>query len=527
MISKKISNSISREQLLDLYSNDLLSCEEIGKRLGVHKATISRLIREWNIQRDQAAFNHARAMKTASSKAQTHQVLTPEQIAELRDLYLNQNMSYEEVKAYFQITGWTLDKILHENNIHKNRQISARAGLATKYAQAGSKEQYFRQVAKKKEQTCIKNYGTLENYHQNVSEKCAMAWSKKSPESEDLRIQKLRDSYLSDPDKVQAAKQRRLETNLQRYGVDNSYKLSNYVSNSQPNKDFAARLDLLGVEYQSEFFIPAQDVAGRGFRYDFKIGNVVLEIDPWPFHNSTYTPIKDRPPLDKNYHQQKSQVAKNLGYRCIHVFDWDDKSKIIQSLQGKTKLSARKGQLKPVSAEETAEFLTRYHFQGSCKGQTIRLGLYYQDQLIQLMTFGKPRYNKKYQWELLRLCTNPSYLVVGGSDRLFCHFVRQYQPQSIISYCDLSKFSGEVYSKLGMSSLRRANPSRHWYHPELQIHTTDNLLRQRGFDQLYGQIFGVFGKGTSNQQLMRDHGFVEIYDCGQETFVWTAGNLPV
>ena len=30
------------------------------------------------------------------------------------------------------------------------------------------------------------------------------------------------------------------------------------------------------------------------------------------------------------------------------------------------------------------------------------------------MTFGKPRYNKNYTWELLRLCTNNKYKIVVG-----------------------------------------------------------------------------------------------------------------
>ena len=136
------------------------------------------------------------------------------------------------------------------------------------------------------------------------------------------------------------------------------------------------------------------------------------------------------------------------------------------------------------------------------------------------MTFGKPRYNKKYQWELLRLCTRPNSFVVGGAERLYRYFLSHYAPDSIISYCDLSKFTGDVYTRLGMTPLRTSKPTHHWYNPDLQVHITDNLLRQRGFDQLYGDLFGCYGKGTSNEELMKEHGFVEIYDCGQQSFEW-------
>lgn len=61
------------------------------------------------------------------------------------------------------------------------------------------------------------------------------------------------------------------------------------------------------------------------------------------------------------------------------------------------------------------------------------------------MSFGKPRYNKNYECELLRLCTKNGYAVVGGAEKLFSYFVKTHNPKSVISYCDLSKFMGNVY----------------------------------------------------------------------------------
>ena len=133
------------------------------------------------------------------------------------------------------------------------------------------------------------------------------------------------------------------------------------------------------------------------------------------------------------------------------------------------------------------------------------------------MTFGKPRYNKKYEYELLRLCSHPDYIVVGGASKIFKHFIKNYNPKSIISYCDISKFSGEVYTSLGFTLLGNPRPSKHWYNEEFDKHITDNFLRQRGFDQLFGTDFG---KGISNEDLMHLAGFLEIYDCGIDTYIW-------
>ena len=131
------------------------------------------------------------------------------------------------------------------------------------------------------------------------------------------------------------------------------------------------------------------------------------------------------------------------------------------------------------------------------------------------MTFGEPRYNKKYNYELLRLCTKSNYKVIGGASRLFKYFIKVYQPKSIISYCDNSKFDGSIYKFLGFELKDFGGPSKHWFNGER--HITDNLLRQRGFDQLFNMNYG---KGTSNEELMKEYGFVEIYDSGQSTYIW-------
>lgn len=108
-----------------------------------------------------------------------------------------------------------------------------------------------------------------------------------------------------------------------------------------------------------------------------------------------------------------------------------------------------------------------------------------------------PRYNNNYEWELLRLCTSFRFSVLGGANKLFNQFIREVQPQSIVSYCDRSKFNGNVYNKLRFDLVDEGSPSKHWSNNKKYV--TDNLLRQRGYDQLFGTDYG---KGTSNEELM-------------------------
>jgi len=284
-------------------------------------------------------------------------------------------------------------------------------------------------------------------------------------------------------------------------------KRSNGSKNSRANLYFKDLLETGQISFTVEF-----PLDGKWF--DFKVDNYLIEINPTATHNSTWG-IYSSEGLAKDYHKQKAAIAAANGYMCIHVFDWDDQNKIIQMLENKERIYARDCTIKELSAAEAAEFLNKNHLQGYAKDK-IRLGLFYQDCLVSLMTFDAPRYNRKYEYELIRYCT-AAYNVIGGAEKLFKHFIDQYLPASVISYCDLSKFTGKVYEKLGFKLVRKAGPSKHWYNMKTKQHITDNLLRQRGFDQLFKTDFG---KNSDNEELMLNHNFVEVYDCGQATYVW-------
>lgn len=321
--------------------------------------------------------------------------------------------------------------------------------------------------------------------------------------------------------KLDSSKEKSKQTCLDRYGVTCGLLTekainANLNNKSQINLKFGELLNNLGLIFESEFVI-------EHYSYDFYLPgqNTIIELNPTFTHTSIETQAYKG--KDKNYHLDKTTFANEHGYRCINIWEWDNDFKVALSCKSKQKRYARKLQLKEISKQDANEFLNEYHLQNSCYGNTVNLGLYQNDELIQVMTFGKPRYNKNYQWELLRLCTKSEYYVVGGAERLFKYFIKTQNPESVISYCDISKFTGDVYERLGFSLLRQSLPQKIWSKSNSKEYITDNLLRQRGFDQLVGLKLNppeIYGKGTDNEELMLSHYWLPVYDCGQKTFVW-------
>ena len=405
-------------------------------------------------------------------------------------------------------------------------------------------------IAKKSEKTKIEKYGdphysNKEKAKQTMIEKYGVDNPMKSKEIQDKTKRTCLKRYgseyvltsnyfLQNKEKYIAKSQ---QTCLERYGVKSAMNLDevkNHVKNtckerygvewncmrqeahnsknknSINNEDFAKLLDENKILYEREYTI-------KNRSYDFKIENVLVEINPTPTHNVNWNPFSKTKCIKKSYHFEKSQLALQNGYRCIHVWDWDDKNKIIELLKDKESIYARKCELKEPTKQETDLFLNENHLQGTCKGQTIRIGLYYNNELIQVMTFGKPRYNKKYEYELLRLCTKNGYKVVGGAERCFKHFIDDKNPDTIISYCDFSKFNGDIYTTLGFVKNKNTNPSCHWYNTKTKKHITNNLLIAKGYDNLFGT---TYGKGTSNEELMLNNKWLQVYDAGQLTFIY-------
>ena len=410
--------------------------------------------------------------------------------------------------------------------------VSKLQAVKNKISKANSSEE----VRLKREATCLGKYGTTNpSKSDSIKQKIKDAFLEKYGETNAMKIEKFKDKYDWDSvvekrrqtmiDKygvdysfdIPEVKERFIEHNLEKFGVPYYVMTDEYrhptVSNviSKINQKFASKLEGAGLSIEFEYPIETR-------LYDIHIlnTNTLIEIDPTYTHNS-FGNHWDKQGMRKDYHLDKSKLAADHGYRCIHVFDWDDWDKIINMIRYPTKLVyGRSCKIVELDPSTLSNFEDDYHIQKSCNGQTVRLGLYYNSELVEIMTFGKPRYNKHYEWELLRLCSKSQYRVAGGASKLFNYFINTYHPLSIISYCDISKFTGEVYERLGMKLDHLTPPAKIWSLGDLKL--TDNLLRQRGYDQLFGTNYG---KGTSNEKLMLDSGWLPVYDCGQGVYVWT------
>jgi hypothetical protein len=210
---------------------------------------------------------------------------------------------------------------------------------------------------------------------------------------------------------------------------------------------------------------------------------------------------------DKNYHLNKSKLAESKGIRLIHIYEyeWNDlyKKSLIQSLlkiavnKVDSKIYARKCKIQEITNIEARDFNEKNHLQGHRNAQ-ITYGLFYNDQLVQLMSFSKTKYNRNLkednEWEIIRGCPGSNNIVVGGVSKLFKHFIKEQKPSKVFSYCDFNKFNGVGYESIGMKFAGYTGPDMKWILKDRTVVNRQPYKHAELKKEAIGQIFGAGSK---------------------------------
>ena len=227
----------------------------------------------------------------------------------------------------------------------------------------------------------------------------------------------------------------------------------------------------------------------------------------------------------KTYHLDKTNSCLSKGIRLIHIFEdeWLFKKQIVcsrlRNIFGKTtdRIYARKCIVQEVTSSDAKAFLLENHIQGHTASHT-RLGLYYDDKLVSLMTFCNLRKaigskHVENSHELLRYCNILDTTVIGGASKLLSAFIKMTKPSTIVSYSDRRWSIGNLYEKLGFTHMHNSVPNYFYIINGIRKHRygfRKDLLVSAGYD-----------KNMTEQEIMQSRGINRIYDCGSSKWVLT------
>jgi hypothetical protein len=225
---------------------------------------------------------------------------------------------------------------------------------------------------------------------------------------------------------------------------------------------------------------------------------------------------------NKHYHLTKTNLCKEKGVRLIHIFDhkwYSDKTKFESILKAAVnkidvKYYARKLKLVQVDKKTEKEFFKLNHIQ-NYKSSNFCLGLVdNENNLVSAMSFGKSRFDKTYDSELLRYANKIGTIVVGGAAKLFKHYLLLHPTEKIVSYCDLSLFTGEVYKNIGFVHTHDSPPS---YFYTKNYRTSFNRIKFQ--KHKLKNILNNFDPNITEWENMKNNKWDRYWDCGNS--VWS------
>lgn len=198
-----------------------------------------------------------------------------------------------------------------------------------------------------------------------------------------------------------------------------------------------------------------QNIINGELDFYFPELNIAIEYNGCYWHSDKFK--------IKNYHYNKWKQCRDKNIQLFFI--WEDdllyKKDITYSLI-KSKLGiydnriyARKTIIKEVPYNIAKKFINKNHLRGYSIDK-IRLGLYYNNELVSIMTFGKSRV-KSEDTEIIRFCNKLNYQVIGGASKLFSYFIKNYGCRTIISYAECDISSGKLYEILGMEYIGRTD----------------------------------------------------------------------
>lgn len=160
-------------------------------------------------------------------------------------------------------------------------------------------------------------------------------------------------------------------------------------------------------------------------------------------------------------------------------------------------------------------FLNDNHIQGYTLSNVV-YGLYYNSELVFLMSFGKPRFNSNYQWELIRECSKKDYTIYEATSTVWNRFLEEHSCCSCIcySYPHNDNFTEHYVKYCGFKNIQKSYKKNKLYYigeyNGTNYEFSIQYLTRFGVDRLLGTKFGN-DNGTNEQILIDKLGFSKEY----------------
>lgn len=379
-------------------------------------------------------------------------------------------------------------------------------------------------VKRKKENTLLKNYGVIHPMQSNeIRERVKSTLNEKYGVDHVSYIGKSKEQIevLTDIVKIQE-----LNKTYNLYSIGRQYGFSDrtlreiFENNGiEPIRHFRSSFELEIVNYIKTIY---NGIIEPSFRVDGKeIDIYIPEYKLGIECNGAYWHSEIAGNRGKEYHIEKLSQIRSHGIDLIQIwdFEWYTKQDIVKSmishkLKNSKRVYGRNTEVIKLSKDQERLFFNRTHIQGF-NGSTLCYGIVYNNDIIAAMSFGKPRYNKLSEWELIRFSNDINVTVIGGASKLFKRFIYDINPLSVVSYSHRHISNGNIYKVMGFDFSSSTGPS-YRYTSDYRTFSSRVTFQKHKLKT----IIENYDPSITEWGNMKNNGYDRIWDCGNDVWIW-------
>ena len=218
-------------------------------------------------------------------------------------------------------------------------------------------------------------------------------------------------------------------------------------------KKFKNKIDFIRRKYKFDKDNHKQQIDFEMVNY-----NIAFEINDICSHNITRQ--------ESTYHIHKTQMMNDqYNIRLIHLWEWELTNDILwlkisnwifNSLllnQSKIQLNlfdnSNSYDIRLVNKEEQLSFLNQYSLD-SDRNFNKCIGIYYNNELIQTISFVNEH--------IISICVKFGYEMIQGTKEVIQSYMKYKNLDYILTYVDLSKFTGETFEDIGFELVQYQEP---------------------------------------------------------------------
>lgn len=563
-----------KEDLEYLYTKLGMKAIEIGVVLGgVSSASALRYLNEYNVSKPENTSNRTTSMDTVRDKYVCYELIKDNEVKHvfvkepriLKDdehqnikvninqfikVYIEDNLSVEEMMELMDMNRSTVMNIVKFLKLKKDPKRVKENYRKTMQKMYGCENIFqVEEIKEKSKNTMLKKYGARYQQTQEYRDKVF-----------NTKLERYGNG------KYQNFKKGR-ETNMQKYGVplpsmkkgkeklysmlhsDDPTELIAYIKEKgyQSIQDFAyqeeMRPNAIGnavrkfhlhhlfpnkrsaLEIQIQMWISQFD---DNLKHSFKMPSsreidiyddklmLGFEVNGNHWHSSTFR--------SESYHYEKSMEAKSIGYRLIHIYEYEWIARKPQ-IQGFIKdlygiydriIDFTKCTTKEVSSNEVESFIEENSIY-ECPQYTDTLGLFYENELVALILLNDLSFG---EYEIVRYCKKIGCRIDNWFVKLCGQFIFNNSIKTIYGYSDVVKSDGSEFEQIGFKQLGYIKPRRFYAKYKTIIwerNITYDVLRNHHVKFKKKEAIAL---GKSPEDILLENTFDHVSDGGWMKWIW-------